>query len=143
MGKCDDYTLIALSVMRAKGIPVLKDFIPQWPFRSSGHSWCVLLCNSGKNIIFDGASPGGINFHIDDPMGKVFRECYAINKDIIQLHKAEKHIPYHLRSRFIKDVTDEYQKTSDIKIKLESVLGKYAYLSVFDNATWVPVKNKH
>jgi len=53
-GTCHDYGFIATAVLRAKGIPVTIDYTPQWPFRSMGHSWNVLLDNFGKNIIFVG-----------------------------------------------------------------------------------------
>ena len=41
-------------MMRSIGIPVMLDFTPQWPFRSMGHYWNVLLDNTGKNLAFGG-----------------------------------------------------------------------------------------
>ena len=43
---------MGLSIMRSKGIPVMMDFIPQWPVRSGRHYWNVMLDNRGKNVVF-------------------------------------------------------------------------------------------
>lgn len=139
MGSCEAYSLIATSVMRANGIPVVVDYTPQWANRSSGHSWCVLLANSGKNISFDGVSPAGINEYIDDPMAKVFRKTFAVNKELLKIHQSEEYIPQSFIDPRIKDVTDVYKQTDDFDVKLNDANHKYAYLSVFNNTNWIPV----
>ena len=45
---------MGLSIMRSKGIPVMMDFIPQWPVRSGRHYWNVMLDNRGKKCSFSG-----------------------------------------------------------------------------------------
>ena len=43
---------------------------------------------------------------------------------------------------FMKDVTSEYGKTTDISVKIKDhrrIDSKYAYLAVFNNSEWVPM----
>ncbi|MDR1340575.1 MAG: hypothetical protein LBK58_11060 [Prevotellaceae bacterium] len=138
-GSCDDYALLSTGLMRSKGIPVAIDFTPQWPFRSQGHAWTVVLTNRGKNIEFPAgfANPGEPH-KPDEKKAKVFRKCYAINKELEILNEREKHVPYPFTNVFIKDVTDEYISTSDVELSIPSKFRKYryAYLAVFDNKSW-------
>lgn len=140
-GLCDDYNVLAVSVMRAKGIPCTIDYTPQWPFRSLGHSWCVLLENSGKHIVFEGANGTPASPHNEDhKMAKVFRTVFSPNSEIIDIHEIEEYIPEFLRSPCIKDVSAEYFKTVDLHLTIPNRSNhRYAYLSVFDNQNWVPI----
>ncbi|WP_029904863.1 transglutaminase-like domain-containing protein [Prevotella sp. 10(H)] len=140
-GTCDEYSILALSVMRAKGIPTAIDFTPQWPFQSKGHSWNVLLNNFGKHMVFEGAmsSPGTLHKE-DHKMAKVFRRTYAINKEIEDIHESEKFIPSVFDLPFIKDVTPEYMATRNVTINIDNKnKHSYAYLTVFDNKQWQPI----
>lgn len=141
-GTCDDYGFIATAVLRAEGIPVAMDYTPQWPFRSMGHSWNVLLDNFGKKIIFVGCFSRLGQLHKEDhPMVKVFRKSYAINREIEKIHDAENYIPPVFKSTCIKDVTDEYMKTFTIEVKIKNkTFHQYAYLAVFDNKNWIPIQ---
>ncbi len=140
-GVCDDYNVLAISVMRAKGIPCVLDFTPQWPFRSLGHSWGALMKNSGKHAVFSGGSGRPGDPHKEDhKMAKVFRHAYAINPEIYDIHNSQKYIPTTFQSASIKDVTEEYMETVDIGIRKSAASkDKYAYLAVFDNRNWVPI----
>jgi hypothetical protein len=136
---CDDSNIANVSVLRAKGIPVMTDFTPQWPNRGRGHAWCVLLENTGKNLHFNGLD-NLKNTYIGEPVAKVFRRCYAINSELLELNLSEKNVPGLFRSLHIHDVTGEYQRTDDVNVNLDLQHGKYAYLSVFNNAHWTPVQ---
>ena len=140
-GRCDEYSLMAVAIMRAKGIACAIDFTPQWPFRSMGHSWNVMMENTGKMSIFEGCNGTiGSPHKKDHKMAKVFRRTYILNKELKELHLSEKYLPDAFRKPFIKDVTDEYMNTVDITLKTNhSVNEKFAYLAVFDDAQWVPV----
>ncbi|NDV66539.1 hypothetical protein [Bacteroides sp. 224] len=141
LGNCEDYNTLAMSVMRAKGIPVVIDHTPQWPSRSLGHSWNVLLETSGKKMLFEGLGdkPGSPNKE-ERPMAKTFRKTYAINKEILDLHREEKHVPSTFHELCMKDVTEEYLKPYNISVTIEAKHShKYAYLAVFDNEKWVPI----
>ncbi|MDR1563234.1 MAG: hypothetical protein LBS54_09210 [Dysgonamonadaceae bacterium] len=136
---CDDLSVAAAAVMRAKGIPVMTDFTPQWPNRKTGHSWCVVLDNSGKNRPFEGMHFSGANAILNLPLAKVFRYCYAINPEMVKLNNKEKTVPEWLKNICIKDVTDEYQQTDNLEIPIKQTDNRYAYLAVFDNKEWFPV----
>lgn len=143
MGRCDDYSIIALLVMRSKGIPVTTENTPQWPFRSQGHSWNTVFHNTGKNIVFAGAISNPDEPHkMEHKMAKAFRKTYAINRDILKLISTEKIVPPYFRDYFKKDVTDEYMKTEDLNIPLtvKNPGCKYAYLAVFNNKEWIPIQ---
>jgi hypothetical protein len=138
-GSCYNYALLSLGIMRSKGIPVAMDFTPQWPFRSQGHSWTVVLTNKGTNEEFPaGFSNPGEPHKPDEKKAKVFRKCYAINKDIEALNSKEKHVPDLFIDVFIKDVTDEYISVCDVELSVPHKFKKYkyAYLAVFDNENW-------
>ncbi|GHT10598.1 hypothetical protein FACS189426_11080 [Bacteroidia bacterium] len=142
-GSCDDYALLALAVMRSKGIPVIQDYTPQWPFQPQSHSWNIVLNNKGKNMVFSaGSSNPGELHNTDDKMAKVFRKTYAINREILQIHTSEKYIPATFKNFFIKDVTTDYVSVSDMEIVIPNELKnqyQYAYLAVFNNKEWIPV----
>ena len=142
-GSCDEYSTLALAAMRSKGIPVMEDYTPQWPFQPQSHSWNIVLLNKGKNMVFSaGSSNPGELHNPDEKMAKVFRRTYAINRDILKLQSAESFIPHAFKSYFHKDVTDEYMATSDVEITISREYKskhKYAYLAVFDNKNWIPV----
>lgn len=139
-GPCDDYSSLVTAVMRAKGIPVAIDYTPQWPFRSMGHVWNVLLINYGKNVSFNGIDADIKNYHREDhTMAKIFRRTYKANQELIDLLLSERYIPKTFQNQFIKDVTDEYLKTVDVEIPLKNGDHKYVYLSVFDDADWFPI----
>ena len=143
IGRCNDYSIIALLVMRSKGIPVIIDETPQWPFRSMGHSWNTVLHNTGKNVVFAGANTNpGEPHKVEHKMAKVYRRTYAINRDIQLLISKEKQVPMHFRNYFKKDVTEEYMDTEDLEIKLKvnNPGCKYAYLAVFNNKEWIPIQ---
>lgn len=140
-GLCEDYAVLAVALMRAKGIPCAVDFTPQWPFRSLGHSWCVLLENSGKMVVFEGASGAPASPHKQDhKMAKVFRKTYKINPEIEELNAKEKYVPHPFDKPFIQDVTHDYLTTINLDIHCPPTQkNEYAYLAVFDNQKWVPV----
>lgn len=140
-GTCDDYSDLAADMMRAKGIPVAVDFTPQWPFRSLGHSWNVLVDRSRKNIVFEGCNGRpGMPHKEDHIMAKVYRRTYSINKEIEDINKTDTYVPDITRNVFVKDVTEEYMPTVDIKIRVSDYKkSDYSYLAVFDNINWVPV----
>ena len=139
-GECDHFADIALIVMRSLGIPVMEDFTPQWPFRSLGHTWNVLISTDGRKISFGGCDVDPDVLHKpDQKMAKVYRRTYAPDSELIRLNHKEKNIPPLFTNVFMKDVTPEYMKTVSIKIRGWKFHHRYAYLAVFDNKEWKPV----
>ena len=142
-GSCSDYTFLATPIMRSKGIPVMEDFTPQWPFQMQGHSWSVVLNNYGMNMVFSaGTSNPGELHKPDERMAKVFRRYYAINRELLAIQQTEKSVPPTFKNLFIKDVTNEYMTTQDVEIDIPESFSnkfKYAYIAVFNNRNWIPI----
>ena len=139
-GTCGEYTTLAVAVFRGCGIPVALDFTPQWPFRSMGHTWNVVLANEGRNIPFGGTeSDPGQPHKLDEKMAKVYRRTYRANEEIERLKEVERYVPDVFRTPFIQDVTAEYMDCADVDIEVNGEDGHYVYLAVFNNFSWVPV----
>ncbi len=139
-GTCEHYADITSAIMRAHGIPVMQDFTPQWAFRSKGHSWNVVLANSGKNIPFSGiCSTPGEPHKMDDKMPKVYRYTYAQNMELKAMNSSGEYIPNVFRDIFVRDVTKEYIMCADVNLTFSDVDNNYIYLAVFDDKDWSPV----
>ena len=140
VGICEDETAFATMAMRSVGLPVGIDFVPQWPWRSMGHSWNYLLLDSGKTVPFMGTeSNPGIPHFEKEKKGKVYRKTYAKQaKSLAEIEKNHDLIPLVFRSPYLKDVTADYVDTHDIQIEVNST-SKYLYLGVFDNKDWIPI----
>ena len=146
-GSCREMTDLALYTMRATGIPVSIDFIPQWPYRSQGHEFNAVLGKDGKAFMFLGNEDDPDNPH--KPLtkkGKIFRHTFAKYPGSLAMLKDKTDpVPAFLNDPRIKDVTDEYVPTLDVPValpdypSLEEGFRKYAYLAVFDNTKWVAV----
>ena len=144
-GTCDDYVQVVLAVMRANGIPVVSDMILQWPYKGGGggHSWNVICDNLRTNMFFEelnGVAPGNM-IRATSKLGKVYRNTYAINRDLLEMNRNEQ-LPSKFRNSFLKDVSVQYMPvvhaTVDILPKRRGK-NQYAYLAVFDNQDWTPV----
>ncbi len=144
-GTCGDYAQVVLAVMRANRIPVVSDMVIQWPYKGGGggHSWNVILDNLRTNMFFEelnGVAPGNM-IRPTSKLGKVYRNTYAINRDLQEMNLKEK-LPPGFRNSFLKDVTAQYtpvvHTTVDILPHMKS-RNRYACLAVFDNQDWMPV----
>lgn len=146
-GSCREMTDLALYVMRSVGIPVAIDFVQQWPYRSSGHEFNVLLDSHGKMVSFLGAedSPGTPHKPLTKK-GKVYRHIFENNPlSLANFIKPGEEVPVFLKDKKIKDVTDEYAVVHPVTILLgtngyaKSANARLVYLTVFDNKKWVPI----
>lgn len=142
-GTCREMADLAFYVMRANGIPVAIDFLPQWPYRSMGHDWNVVFDKEGKSIMFLGAEDSpGTPHKPQTKKGKVFRNLYSLNASSLAMQAdRDEMIPPFMEDKRIKDVSEEYFKpyTVDLKLKKEIKHVNYAYLAVFNNRNWVPI----
>lgn len=140
-GRCNDFCEIAALYMRSIGIPVAVDFTPQWPFRSWGHTWNTLLMNNGKTKSFGGCEQDPEMLHkVEQKMAKVYRKTYAINNDVREILSKEREVPDFMENPFIKDVSSEYMRTSDVTVEAKyDLFPGTCYLAVFDNRQWSPV----
>ncbi len=141
---CNEYMNIGILIMRSKGIPVGMDYTSQLSDRKYGHYWNVFPNLRGRTTVF---TSFGINpdypHYAQAKFAKIFRRTYAPNKDYLALlNRNSGKIPQMYDSPFFKDVTSEYQETSDLEIQLKKRVklpGNDVYIAVFDNSEWKPV----
>ena len=141
LGGCDERSAVGLLNCRSNAIPVSIDFTPNWPDRQNGHSWNNVLATKRRNIDYEPfkSFPGGYHYS-DNGLAKVFRRTYAPHPLLLKAAEEGYSIPESLMPFFMKDVTDEYGPTEDIRIPLTAdTKDRYVYLCVFDNFQWTPV----
>ena len=144
-GSCMDYVTMGTAVFRSLGFPAAVDNVPSWGRNSEGHSWYVFPDDRGHeqvtiNSLIMGA---GFQFYPYERIPKVWRNSYAINRDMVKYRNSSKYRHYFDLCR--EDVTDHYNLTSDIEIetvkkqtaKLKDT--KYVYIAMaanFDGPRW-------
>lgn len=138
MGRCLDQAGIANFAMRAMGIPVVHEVIPQWGDRSMGHDFSAVLSKNGKFIDFLGGelSPG--KNEIRNKAAKIFEQQFAVqNQTLLQFDDGLSTV---LGRPFGSDVTCLFSGTTDMSIpKLKKYPARDVFLAVFDDSKWVPV----
>lgn len=144
IGSCHEEAQYLTYISRGLGIPIANDFIPQWPKRALSHYWNVLIDEKGKMVRnYFRNKPGAYTIFDSIPKSKVFRNTFTINKRSLGfINNNEEDIPKLFKNMHFVDVTQEYLKTSDVKVILDPQKAKnrhFAYLSVFDNKDWVPI----
>jgi len=144
VGTCRDMADLPLHIMRAVGVPVAQDFIPQWAYRNIGHTFNVVLDKNGKHIPFLGAEDSpGTPHRPGAKRGKVYRNTFEKNlSSLAAIKSPEDFVPEFLTNPRILDVTNEYSNCFSLDISLPIIPqtnNKYAYLCVFDNKSWVPI----
>lgn len=137
VGSCDDYANLFVLIGRTFGIPVARDFTPQWANFHSSHDWAsVLVGDTAYSFALgDGTRLGQhLSMFEDHIMTKVFRRSYH------RLVSSIEEAPYNLDFEHIKDVTEQFYATQDLTIvNLYSSLSKNVSLAVFDNKGWTPI----
>ncbi len=135
-GTCHDYVTMGTLVFRSMGMASAVDQIPLWGRNHEGHSWFVFPGDKGKtvptvNSLILGA---GIAFYPYERIPKVFRSCYAINRDCLRYSNTAKYVyPFNMCR---KDVTDEYCRAHDIGVPLLGGLklkDRYVYIAMAVN----------
>jgi len=146
LGSCRQYSQQAIYVTRTIGLPVTLDFTPQWANRSWGHEWNALISKNNKPLAFGIGDKVELGKHIetvnDRIAPKIYRETFAKQLSSLAMICGNEEIPNTFASPCFIDVTKDYYETSDVPVKLLSpppAQNKFAYLSVFDNRSWIPV----
>ncbi|MDQ6527682.1 hypothetical protein [Flavobacterium sp. LHD-85] len=143
-GSCHEISAVGVGYMRALGIPAAIDFAPTYLNINAGHEWSSVVVDSIKCIPFD-ITTKEMNIIKKDFyfFSKVYRKTYTPSKDS---HFAQRgtcsFLPEFFNNPFIRDVTNSYTKTSNIKIPVvNDVKSKYCYICVFNRRTlsWSPV----
>lgn len=119
-GSCLDYVTMGTAVFRSMGFPATVDQVPIWGRNSEGHSWYLFLDDRGReqvtmNSLIIGA---GFQFYPYERIPKVWRKSYAINRDVVRYRNTATFVyPFEICRL---DVTDHYNLTSDIEIKIDN-----------------------
>jgi hypothetical protein len=144
-GDCAELTALSLFVVRSLGIPVAWDLTPQWSNRSLGHDWATLLGHPAP-IPFSFGDNVALGEHLerkhDDRLAKVYRRTYSTQKESLAMQQIKEDIPAFFENPHLKDVSSLYIDAVDVAVKLSIFppkKKKIAYISVFNNADWVPV----
>lgn len=142
-GICQDEASYTMSLSRHLGIPTAIDFTPNWGNRPNGHTWSVFILPNGKGTPFYmGCAPGDTTQYAHNYLKpKIFRRCYAVNRDFLDDLSGEKNVPELFKYPKFTDVTDEYYETTDVKRDIPKKYRNHevAYICVNDKQNWVPV----
>lgn len=139
-GSCMDYVTMGTAVFRSMGLPAVVDQVPAWGRNSEGHSWYVFLSDRGREepTINSLILPAGMQFYPYERIPKVWRNSYAINRDVVRYcNKAKYVFPFELCQH---DVTDHYNLTSDLQIDIDQEKmmrlkdKKYVYIAMAINS---------
>lgn len=146
IGSCDAYSARSVSQLRSFGYPVTIDFVPQWGNRSMGHSWSALFVSDNYTVPFGVNETLGSQFdeRSDLTIPKVYRQTYAHQQWLSDIcNDKVSHVPSLFKNECYIDVTDKYVETSDVMVNFTGARNmkdvRWAYLSVFNNRTWIPV----
>ena len=142
VGTCRTFTDLNIARFRSIGVPVAKDFVPQWGSRSMSHEWVVLLPN--EKLCYPFGPNEALSDHFfgreDHTLPKVYRRMYAKQKDLLPLTNSGEPVPPLFESPTLMDVTDTYTPTTDATVRLFNTPvvkdSKYLYAAVFDNCDW-------
>ncbi|MFD2035020.1 hypothetical protein ACFSKL_09470 [Belliella marina] len=139
LGSCKHSVFYTAMAMRANGLPVGVDFVPQWAGSNAGHEWNILLKEDGIFHPFDAVNKG---FELDlsfRKVAKVFRKTYTPQQTGLDKQDLE-NLPPSFRDLYRIDVTHEYVKTFDVEIFLDQVPQntKHAIIATFNNKEWAP-----
>lgn len=141
---CNEYMTNGMLIMRSKGIPVGMDYTPQFADRLYGHYWNVYPNVRGRNTMFTsfGVNPDYPHYP-NVVFAKVVRQTYSANEEYLKLLRRHKgNVPKMYDSPFFKDVTDEYQETSDVCVELMKgvrLSSRDVFICVFGDDGWEPV----
>lgn len=139
-GACRHWVVYTALAMRSMGLPVAVDFANVWGNRRSGHSWNVLMLDSGKIYPFDALGTKPMEFSYKPT--KIFRQTYGHYSDEnLKLDKEQ--VPSQFVNANMKDVTEEYGHAFDVEVKTTypAPVGhkkEYGVICVFDNKKWIP-----
>ena len=140
-GECGDVVNYTTFCMRSIGLPSAVDFVPHWGTSGGRHFWNVLINECGEGQMFMGGGSSLGEYKINKEMPKIYRFMFSRQKDAIGSKVAKHNIPDALlKSSSIKDVTDQYVKTSNLSIELkDQPVGSPIFFCVWNNSKWRPV----
>lgn len=156
MTHCPQRCWFNCMLLRSFGIPVTVDFVPVSRVHTLGHEWNALKIKSGtfpfESFWVDSLRNlkplytreknhpdlGPIQFP------KIYRKTFELNKSELLSHSLStgEDIPPFFRDPFLKDVSEEYFKTFNLKSPVVQKIKNltYAYACVLGTGqNWIPV----
>ena len=129
--ECSHSTLEENFRSRALGLPSAVKHIFHYANRNGFHHWNELVSAEFKD---------DEKVHVSGKkMARVYLKTYSHNP-IYSPHKNE-YIPELFRNPFIKDISNRYLHTTNIRIRINDKLTNtphHAYLGIFNNLNWQP-----
>lgn len=165
-GECQDANSVRITAMRAMGVPVVMDLVPNWGNSNMSHYWLKVIAPISDTITgkltninvrkptqhimsatsFDDPEyedrPENIQIRYCRTVPKVYRRTFERQSNSLAAIKSPTdEVPSILNNAWIQDVTEKYVETANLTVKLRktTIRHKYVYLCVFDNQNWVPV----
>lgn len=141
LGACREGCDIGIYAMRACGIPVATDQYIYSPEYQNSHTWNVVRDTTGMFLPFWFTQFEARRDMKDDgrKKGKVFRDCFGLQKEIYKGITVDKNVPTVFRNRFVKDVTANYTGQNEVTIPITPDKELYVYLGLFSPNGWIPV----
>lgn len=142
IGYCRENSDLIQYAMRSCGIPVAADFMPYSPDYRYSHEWNVVRDTTGKYIQFgyDGIAPLRNKIQSDGrKKGKVFRYCFALQKEREEICDAAGWNIEGLEGKYWKDVTSEYFGENEAVVNLSVFEKTPVGIAVFSTGGWMLV----
>lgn len=115
-GDCRAIAAFTTFIMRAVGIPVAMDSYIYSVELANSHCWNVVKGKDGRVVPFTfGEIRPSNNGKINRKLGKVYRNTFAMNKDVLQ-KMGMNLLPHSLTDCHRTDVTDSYYPTNEVKV---------------------------
>jgi len=129
LGRCEDISNMMSFAARASAVLCATDYTPAWANRDNNHAWDVLLDAHGRGHV-----------PLGNRAAKIYRKTFAIQHDSLGAIKGDEPAPRWLSSTHYKDVTQEYLRTTDVRVDLGHPEGRrFAFLCVFNGGEWVAI----
>lgn len=138
-GRCDDFSVIAVALLRSQGFAAALEYVPVWHDQNNGHTF-FSVWNGGKFLpmIWGYESNPGDAFPPDQLCAKVYRYTYSRNGRVDEYRRKSGYV-YPGFNVFTQDVTSEYMSVSDITVKINAdrSFDKYVYIATFNRGGWL------
>jgi len=132
VGRCTDMTNLQVYIYRASAIAVAVDYTPFWATRDNNHAWDVLIDKDGRG-----------NAGLINRAAKIYRKQFSENPESLACQVADQEdMPPALDSRCLRDVTEQYIPTTDVRVSLTLPPPRptaVSYICVFNAGEWRPI----
>lgn len=141
-GTCDDSQIVYMAIARTYGIPVARDFTPQWGNHSNGHSWVGMVHKDSTYhcTLDEMARPARVK-QFAYRLAKAYRWTESpYGEGVAGGRPRAGDVPGWLMNPRLKDVTGVYVDVTDVPVRLHGrKRSRYVLLSVFDDRDWAPL----